>query len=320
MGVDRDTLLGLYRTMVRIREFESRAQELFLGGELPGLLHLYIGEEAIAAGVTAALRHDDFVASTHRGHGHLIAKGGDLGRMMAEIYGRATGYCGGKGGSMHVADMEIGMLGANGIVGGGIPIATGAALACQYRGTEQVSVSFFGDAAANRGTFHEAVNLGAVWNLPVVYVCENNHWGVSTCQGRHMKLTDIADRAAAYGIPGMVVDGNDVEAVYQAALVAVERARAGDGPTILECKTWRHFGHFVGDPCAYYDPEEHRMWLERDPIPFSAGVLVDRGFATDLQIEQIKDEIRAEIEAAVRFGRSSPWPEEAAVLTDVYRD
>jgi acetoin:2,6-dichlorophenolindophenol oxidoreductase subunit alpha len=268
--------------------------------------------------VTGALNENDYVASTHRGHGHLIAKGGDLNRMMAELYGRATGYCRGKGGSMHVADMEIGMLGANGIVGGGIPIATGAGLAAQYKGSDRVSVSFFGDAASNRGTFHEAVNLAAVWNLPVVYVCENNHWGVSTCQARHMKLVDIADRGAAYGIPGMVVDGNDVVAVYEAAVLAVERARIGEGPTILECKTWRHFGHFVGDPCAYYDPEEHQRWLDRDPLQLAAQDLLAKGYAAQAEFDALRDEVRAEVEAAVAFARSSPWPEPAALLTDVF--
>ena len=207
-GCDRDgahaDLLDLYRSMVKIRQFERRAHELFLAGELPGFLHLYLGEEAIAAGVTAALEPGDLVASSHRGHGHLIAKGGDVKRMMAEIFGRATGYGKGKGGSMHVADLDLGMLGANGIVGAGIPIATGAALACQYLGEGKVTVVFFGDAASNRGTFHEAVNLGAVWDLPIVYVCENNHYGVSTCQRDHMKIRDIADRAVAYGIAGRV--------------------------------------------------------------------------------------------------------------------
>src|SRR5680860_221368 len=212
---DRKGLLDLYRCMVKIREFETRARELFLAGEVPGFLHLYLGEEAIAAGTSGALTDGDLVASSHRGHGHLIARGGDLKRMMAELYGRATGYGKGKGGSMHVADLDLGMLGANGIVGAGIPIATGAALACQYLETDNVAVVYFGDGASNRGTFHEAVNLGAVWDLPIVYVCENNLYGVSTCQRDHMKIVDIADRAEAYGIEGRVVDGNDVEAVHE---------------------------------------------------------------------------------------------------------
>jgi pyruvate dehydrogenase E1 component alpha subunit len=238
--------------------------------------------------------------------------------MMAEIFGRATGYCKGKGGSMHVADMELGMLGANGIVGGGIPITTGAALACKYRGSDNVAVAFFGDAASNRGTFHEAVNLGAVWDLPVIYVCENNLYGVSTCQRWHMRVTDVAQRAAAYGIPGLVVDGNDVEAVYEATLAAVARARGGEGPTLIECKTWRHFGHFVGDPCAYRDPVEHEEWLARDPLLVGKQALLDQGYATEAEIERIATEVMVEIEAAVEFGRNSPWPEEADLLTDVY--
>lgn len=319
-AVERAELLDLYRCMVKIRQFEKRAHELFLAGELPGFLHLYLGEEAIAAGVTGALKDGDLVASSHRGHGHLIAKGGDVKRMMAELYGRATGYGKGKGGSMHVADLDLGMLGANGIVGAGIPIATGAALALQYLETGNVAVVFFGDAASNRGTFHEAVNLGAVWDLPIVYVCENNLYGVSTCQREHMKIRDIADRAAAYGIAGDVVDGNDVEAVHEAGLVAVQRARSGGGPTLLECKTWRHEGHFVGDPCAYRDPAEHEEWLGKDPILRGTEALIGRGLASEQEIDQLTADIKAEIEAAVEFGRSSPWPDEAELLTDVYAD
>jgi pyruvate dehydrogenase E1 component alpha subunit len=318
MSMSNEQLLEAFRCMVRIREFETRAHEVFLQGELPGFLHLYLGEEAIAAGVTAALRPDDWVASSHRGHGHLIAKGGDIRLMMAEIFGRSTGYCKGKGGSMHIADLDLGILGANGIVGGGIPIGTGAALACQYRGTDSVAVSFFGDAASNRGTFHEAVNMAAVWDLPIVFVCENNLYGVSTCQRDHMRIKDIADRGAAYGIPGMIADGNDVEAVYEAAVEAVERARRGKGPTLLECKTWRHQGHFVGDPCAYRDPLEHEEWMRKDPIPRGAQALIERGFATEETVAQLKAEIRAEIDEATEFGRTSPWPDVSELLTDVY--
>lgn len=320
MPVGTEKLLEMYRCMVRIREFETRAHQIFLAGELPGFLHLYLGEEAIAAGVTGALREDDWVASSHRGHGHVIAKGADVNLMMAEIFGRATGTCKGKGGSMHIADIELGILGANGIVGGGIPIATGAGLACQYRGGDTVVVSFFGDAASNRGTFHEAVNMGAVWDLPVIYVCENNLYGVSTCQRDHMRVEHVAERAAAYGIPGVVVDGNDVEAVHEAALEAVARARAGRGPTLLECKTWRHEGHFVGDPCAYRDPAEHEEWLRRDPILLGTRMLLDRGLATQEEIDAIRSEAKAEIEAAIEFGRGGPWPDEAELLTDVYAD
>ncbi len=320
MSMSQEQLLEMFRCMVKIREFENRAHEMFLAGELPGFLHLYLGEEAIAAGVTAALRTDDWVASSHRGHGHLIAKGGDIRLMMAEIFGRSTGYCKGKGGSMHIADLDLGILGANGIVGGGIPIATGAALACQYRGTDSVVVSFFGDAASNRGTFHEAVNMAAVWDLPVIFVCENNLYGVSTCQRDHMRITDVAERGAAYGIPGVVVDGNDVEAVYEATVTAVASARRGAGPTLLECKTWRHQGHFVGDPCAYRDPSEHEEWMAKDPILRGTRMLIERGFATKDAIARLTSEIKAEIEEAIEFGRSSPWPDVADLLTDVYSD
>ncbi|MHB1343313.1 MAG: thiamine pyrophosphate-dependent dehydrogenase E1 component subunit alpha [Thermoleophilia bacterium] len=318
MSMSTQELLEAFRCMVKIREFEKRAHELFLQGELPGFLHLYLGEEAIAAGVMATLRPDDWVSSSHRGHGHVIAKGGDIRGMMAEIYGRSTGSCKGKGGSMHIADLDLGILGANGIVGGGIPIGTGAALACQYRGGDSVAVSFFGDAASNRGTFHEAVNLAAVWDLPIVFVCENNLYGVSTCQRDHMRITDVAERGAAYGIPGMIADGNDVEAVYEAALEAVERARRGDGPTLLECKTWRHQGHFVGDPCAYRDPLEHEEWLAKDPILRGTRVLIERGLATEESIAQLTAEIKAEIDEAAEFGRRSPWPDVSELLTDVY--
>jgi TPP-dependent pyruvate/acetoin dehydrogenase alpha subunit len=316
--VDREQLLDMYRCMLKIREFEVRAHDMFLAGGLPGFLHLYSGEEAVAAGVSACLRPDDFVASTHRGHGHLIAKGGNVNRMMAEILGKATGYCKGKGGSMHIADRSIGMLGANGVVGASIPLGTGAAFACKYKYPGRVAVTYFGDGAANRGTFHESLNLAAIWDLPAVYVCENNLYGVGFCQRDHMRVCDIADRAAAYGFPGVVVDGNDVAAVYEATDEAVARARAGGGPTLIECKTWRHHGHFIGDNATYRDPVEHEGWLAKDPLPRCADDMVAKGWATRDELLRMEVDVRAEIDEAVKFGLSSPTPVEADLTTDVF--
>ncbi|MDO8673220.1 MAG: thiamine pyrophosphate-dependent dehydrogenase E1 component subunit alpha, partial [Dehalococcoidia bacterium] len=251
MDVDRDTLIWIYTKMQTIRQFETRVAELFLEGKLPGTVHLYAGEEAVACGVCANLGPADYVGSTHRGHGHVIAKGGDLNKMMAELYGKTTGYCKGKGGSMHIANIGIGVLGANGIVGAGLPIAVGAGFAAKYRKSDAVAVSFFGDGASNQGTFHESINLAAVLRVPVIFVCENNGYAISTSQIRHQNITDVADRAAGYGIPGVVVDGNDAFAVYGAAKEEIGRARAGLGPSLLDCKTYRHYGHSIGDSGRY---------------------------------------------------------------------
>ena len=244
-------LRHMHLIMVRIRRFEERAIQLFMAQEMPGFLHSYLGQEAVAAGVCETLEQDDSITSTHRGHGHVIAKGLQLDRMMAELFGKRTGYCKGKGGSMHIADFSCGVLGANGIVGGGIAIATGAALASKLRGTKRVAVAFFGDGATNQGSFHEAANMAAIWQLPVVLVCENNLYAVSTHQARHTRLTDLSERAKAYGFPGRTVDGNDPVAVYEAASEAVQRARRGEGPTLLECKTYKWMGHYIGDPGTY---------------------------------------------------------------------
>ncbi len=321
VGVDeRHVLLGLYRGMGTIREFETQAHNMFKAGELPGFLHLYAGEEAVAVGVSSVLRPDDYVTSTHRGHGHMIAKGGDLRLMMAELLGRATGYCHGKGGSMHIADFDLHVLGANGIVGASLPIATGAGLAAQYRGEDTVSVCFFGDAASNRGTFHESLNLAAIWKLPVLFVCENNMYGVGMCQRDHMVPCDVAERASSYGIEGVVVDGNDVLAVRTAAAEAAARAREGGGPTLIECKTWRHYGHFVGDDATYRDPAEHEEWLARDPVANFRGRLLDQGAATPDELAAIDAQIRADLLAAAEFALASAWPTEADLVTDVFAD
>lgn len=258
MNVSTETLRDIHFRMVRIRTFEEEAGKLMESGKVPGSLHLYVGEEAVAAGVMAHLRDSDQITSTHRGHGHLVAKGGDFKQMYAELFGRSTGYCKGKGGSMHISDLDLGMLGANGIVGAGPPIAIGAAFSNQYRKTDNVTVCFFGDGASNEGTFHEAANMAAVFKLPVVFVCENNGFGEFTRQERHQAIQDVADRASGYGMPGVVVDGMDVMAVYEAAGEAIMRARRGGGPSLLECKTYRFYDHvgIRGLGVAYRDDSE----------------------------------------------------------------
>ena len=267
VGWDEELLCRLYRTMVTIRFFEQTVEKHFLAGEIPGFVHLYIGEEAIATGVCANLTPDDYIASTHRGHGHSIAKGADVSRMMAEIFGKKTGYCKGKGGSMHIADFSVGMLGANGVVGGSFAIATGAALATKMLEQKRVAVAFFGDGASNRGTFHESANLASIWKLPVIFLCENNQYASTTPYRSSTSVEDIADRARGYGMPGVVVDGNDVFAVYEAAKAAVERARGGGGPSLVEAKTYRIKGHFVGDPELYRSKEEvQEIFAKTDPI------------------------------------------------------
>ena len=318
MEISKEMLLGMYRKMLTIRRFEERAAELYAAGRMPGFVHLYVGEEAVATGVCASLSDKDFITSTHRGHGHVIAKGGKTDLMMAELYGKVTGYCKGKGGSMHIADVDLGILGANGIVGAGQPISVGAAFACKYKKTDAVAVCFFGDGASNRGTFHEAMNMASSFKLPVVFVCENNMYGISNYQKHHMNISDIADRAGAYGVPGVSVDGNDVIAVYEAASEAVARARRGDGPSIVECKTWRHRGHFEGDPGKYKDPEEQKAWLAKDPIPRIEVKLIELGMATQADIDAMRAKVDEETEAAIKFAENSPEPGDDELLTDVW--
>jgi pyruvate dehydrogenase E1 component alpha subunit len=268
----------------------------------------------------SVIQPDDYLSSHHRGHGHLIAKGGDPKRMFAELFGRSDGYCKGKGGSMHIADSSLNILGANGIVGASVHIATGAAFACKYQKNGRIALAFFGDASSNRGTFHEALNLAAIWDLPVVYICENNLYGVANCQRDYMKIENVADRAAGYGFPGVVVDGNDVVAVRAVAAEAVDRARSGGGPTLVECKTWRHWGHFLGDAATYRDPAEHQAWLKRDPLILCAEVLRSKKWAAQSELDQIQAEAEVEMKEALEFGRSSPWPSKDELLTDVYVD
>jgi len=310
----------MYKTMKRIREFESKAMELFGEGHIPGFVHLYMGEEAVATGVCSNLNEDDYITSTHRGHGHIVAKGGDLKYMMAELFGKATGYCKGKGGSMHIADATKGILGANGIVGAGHNIAVGAGLSAKYKGTGQVCICFFGDGSTNQGTFHESLNMASIWKLPVIFVCENNLYGISMHQSRHQAIQDVADRAVAYNMPGVVVDGNDIFAVYEAANEAINRARNGQGPTLIECKTYRHRGHFEGDPTTYRDPEEVREWLNKDPIHRLFEYMIENNISTEEEIQRINEEVNKEIDEAVRFAEESPYPPLESAVEDIYTD
>lgn len=315
-----DTLIDIYDKMLKIRAFENMAKDNFAEGKIPGFVHLYIGEEAIASAVCENLTDADYITSTHRGHGHIIAKGGELKYMAAELFGRATGYCKGKGGSMHIADATKGILGANGIVGAGQDIAVGAGMSIQYRGTDQVCVCFFGDGSTNQGTFHESLNLSSAWKLPVVYVCENNGYGISVSQKRHQNVKDIADRAEAYGIPGVVVDGNDPVEVYEVSKTAVERARAGKGPTLIECKTYRQRGHFEGDSAPYKTKEEQEGWIKKDPIPRFERYLLENKILGDDKLKAMKESVDNQIKEAVDFALNSPEPELSSVFEDVYTD
>lgn len=308
----------MYRKMLEIRLFEEKVFELYGQNLVPGTIHLYAGEEAVAAGVCSALGIDDYIISTHRGHGHCIAKGADLNRTMAEILGKETGYCKGKGGSMHIADFSIGMLGATAVVGAGLPIAVGAGLSAKLRKTDQVTVCFFGEGASNQGTFHESLNMASTWKLPVIFVCENNLYAMGTRQSRVMNIENVADRAAAYGIQGVATDGNDVLAVYKATSEAVEKARRGEGPTLIECKTYRHKGHSRVDPAKYRPKEEVQDWLRRDPIKNLKEYLAREYSLTDDELQSIEKEAATRIDEAVKFALESPYPKPEEALEDVY--
>jgi pyruvate dehydrogenase E1 component alpha subunit len=318
MPLAKEKLIEMYRVMVRIRSFEERVIKEFAAGHIPGAAHLYAGEEAVATGACANLRPEDYITSTHRGHGHLIAKGGKTDRMMAELYGKKTGYNKGKGGSMHLADMTIGILGANAIVGAGIPIAAGAALSAKMRGTDQVVIGFMGDGATNTSRFHEGLNLAACWDLPVVYIIENNMYAESTPLSAACKLVNLSERAKAYGMPGKTVDGNDVLAVYEAVGEAVARARKGQGPSLIECKTYRYRGHFEGDPQTYKTKKEVEEWVKKDPIPRFRKKLIEMGVLTEADAAKIAQEMNDEIEKAVKFAEESPYPAPEEALEDVY--
>jgi acetoin:2,6-dichlorophenolindophenol oxidoreductase subunit alpha len=314
----REQLLAAYRTMRAIREFEERVHREFATGEIPGFVHLYAGEEASAAGVCLNLDDRDTIASTHRGHGHCIAKGVDVGEMMAEIYGRRTGSCHGKGGSMHIADLSKGMLGANGIVGGGPPLICGTALAAKIKGTGGVGVAFFGDGGSNQGTTLESMNLACVWNLPAVFIAENNGYAESTASAWSVASDNIADRAAGFGMPGVIVDGFDFFAVYEAASEAIARARQGGGPTLIEMKFTRYFGHFEGDQQTYRADEVERARAELDCLERFAARVTETGELATADLGAIDAEIGAEIDKAVHDAKAAPLPTEADLLTDVY--
>ncbi|AHC63464.1 thiamine pyrophosphate-dependent dehydrogenase E1 component subunit alpha [Pseudomonas aeruginosa] len=314
-----DQLLHAYRVMRTIRAFEERLHVEFATGEIPGFVHLYAGEEASAAGVMAHLRDDDCIASTHRGHGHCIAKGVDVHGMMAEIYGKKTGVCQGKGGSMHIADLEKGMLGANGIVGAGAPLAAGAALAAKLKGSDAVAVAFFGDGGSNEGAVFEAMNLASVWNLPCLFVAENNGYAEATAANWSVACDHIADRAAGFGMPGVTVDGFDFFAVHEAAGAAIERARAGEGPSLIEVKLTRYYGHFEGDAQTYRDPDEVKHYREtRDCLKQFRERTCHAGLLSASDLDAIDAEIEARIEDAVQRAKNDPKPEPDDLLRDVY--
>lgn len=314
-----ERLLAAYRTMRTIREFEERLHIEIANAVIPGFVHLYAGEEAVAAGVCAHLTSDDWVSSTHRGHGHAIAKGCDVKAMMAEIYGRATGLCKGKGGSMHIADFRVGMLGANGIVGGGPPLVCGVGLASKISGNGEIGVAFLGDGASNQGTFLESLNLAAAFTLPVVFVVENNGYGETTGQSYAQAIEDVAKRADGFGLPGVSVDGNDFFAVSEAMGAAAARARAGHGPTLLECKTTRYFGHFEGDTQTYRDPNEVASAREsRDCLVRFRAVVTEAGIIPGDELDAIDAEVRRLVDDAVAEAVAAPWPDVRELTTDVY--
>lgn len=321
--LDDDTRIEMLRTMLTIREFESVMHERFADNEIPGFLHMYIGEEAIATGVCQAMRENDYLTSTHRGHGHCLARGLDSRKMAAELYGRAEGYCDGKGGSMHIADVDAGMLGANGIVGAGIPIAMGAATASVLDGCEDVAVSFFGDGGLSQGAFHESFNLAAKDDLPLVGIIENNQYGeMSGIEEQHPEATldDLTRYGEAYGVDREQVDGMDVEAVYDTASRHIQKARAGDGPSLIECVAYRFRGHHEGDSEFYRDKEEVQRWREKDPIDTYPEKLIDEGVLTDEELDSIWSAVESDIEEAVEFARDATWPDPEEAYKGVFAE
>jgi TPP-dependent pyruvate/acetoin dehydrogenase alpha subunit len=314
----QEQLLAMYRRMRLIRGFENTAQKHFEGGEITGFLHLSQGQEAVPVGTCTALRQDDYITSTHRGHGDVLAKGCEVKYMFAELYGRTTGYCKGKGGSMHIADFSQGIIGANGIVSGGLPMITGVGLSIKMRHTDQVAVCFFGDGATAEGGFHEALNLASLWQIPVIFVCQNNQYGLSQPWERTAYDCDLAQRARSYHMPGECVDGMDAIAVYRSVKAAVDRARAGGGPSFIEAKTYRFLGHYVGDPALYMPSEEREEWRKKDAIARLGKQLRAWGYLTDEKDEQMGASVEAELQAGVEYARSSPIPAPEEALTDLY--
>lgn len=315
-----EQLKDALRKMYLIRKFEEGAEECYTRGLVHGTMHLSIGQEASAVGTCIALSDADQITSTHRGHGHCVAKGAEASKMFAEFFGKETGYCKGRGGSMHIADVEKGNLGANGIVAGGIPIAVGAALTAKRLKTGKVVVCFFGDGANNEGAFHEALNMASVWKLPVVFVCENNKYGMSVSTERSTAVKTIADRAVAYSMPGVTVDGNDFSAVAEASEAAISRARAGDGPSLVETITYRWRGHSKSDRNRYRSKEEISEWMAKDPIPRLASLLVEHKIITEIEVTEIEADVEREIAEAIEFAKNSPDPDPAEVTRDVYTE
>jgi pyruvate dehydrogenase E1 component alpha subunit len=321
LELSKSLLIEMLEKMLEIRSFEEKIVDQYARGNVPGLAHLYIGEEAVAVGACSCLKKTDLITSTHRGHGHCIAKGADLKPMMAELFGKRTGYCKGKGGSMHIASLSLGMLGAMGIVGSGGPIANGAALAAKMRKSGQVVLCFFGDGASNTGAFHESANFAALHKLPVVFICENNLYGISVCMTRHTALGNIADRAAGYNMPGVIADGMDVLAVYKTAGKAVEAARTGKGPTLVECKTYRFRGHFEGDPnlgARYRKAEEVEAWKAKCPIKRLKEYLLEKKIAKRGEIDRLEKDVRERVEEAMAYANASPFPEGRETLEDLF--
>lgn len=320
-NVTKDKAKDMYKNMEDIRNFEENVRRFFAAGEIPGFVHLYSGEEAIATGVCSHLSDEDYITSTHRGHGHCVAKGGNLKAMMAEIFGKATGVGKGKGGSMHIADIDKGILGANGMVGGGFGIATGAAMTIQYKKSNRVVVCFFGDGAANEGLFHECLNMASIWKLPVVFVNENNLFAEATPQWYSSASNTIAERAAAYNMPGVRVNGKDLIAVYDTAGEAIDRARKGEGPTLIECVTYRQHGHFEGDEQKYKSPSgEEKEWSEVDPLDVFRTYAIENGMLTEEELDKLREESKKDVKEAVEFAKESPEPDAEALYEDVYAD
>ena len=324
MADDKELVMRMLSRMMLIRRFDENVKDMVQAAELVGAAHCYIGEEAVAVGACAALRDEDYITGNHRSHGHPLAKGGDVNKAMAELLGKSTGYCKGKGGSMHLADFSIGILGESGIVASALPVAVGAALGTKMQGRDRVVVSFFGDGASNQGACHEAMNLAAIWSLPVIFLCENNQYAVTTHFREVVAVENISDRATAYNMPGILVDGQDVMAMYEATTQAVARARAGEGPSLLEARTYRYEDHSEGlgrilrD--AYRSEEEEEEWRNRDPIDIHVKLLLDQGIATQEEIDQTQSDVNAAVEGALEFARQSPYPEPEDLFTDMYAD
>jgi pyruvate dehydrogenase E1 component alpha subunit len=320
--LEKPLLMEMLRRMVRIRRFEEAVIDLVQRGEIVGAAHSYIGEEAVAVGACLALRDDDWMTGNHRSHGHPIAKGGDVRRAMAELLGKRTGYCKGKGGSMHLADFSIGILGESGILGSSIPVAVGAALGSRLQKNDRVAVCFFGDGASNEGAFHESINLAAVWKLPVIFLCENNQYAVTSSFKEMVASANISDRAASYSIPGVLVDGQDVIAMHEAVTQAVLRARSGQGPSLVEGLTYRYFEHSLGLNRIVRDPyrgdDEMEQWKKRDPIDIHKQRLLSQGIATQEEIDRIEEAVKAQIEEAITFARESPYPDPSELFEDMF--